>query len=85
MNALKRYSGLLWMLLAPLVLYVLFSGALRHIDPAGNKDINKPIPWLIIIVVFTPIAVGLAIFGWYAWKGEYDRLPEDPATRSARD
>ena len=26
--------------------------------------------------VFIPIAIGLMIFGWYAFKGEYDRLPE---------
>lgn len=64
------------MLLAPFVLFLLFAGALQNIDPAGLRDINKPVPWIIIIVVFTPIAIGLAIFGWYAWKGDYDRLPD---------
>ena len=23
----------------------------------------------------TPIAIGLVIFGWYAYRGEYDHLP----------
>jgi hypothetical protein len=32
--------------------------------------------WVIIIAIFTPIAVGLMIFGWYAFRGEYDHLPE---------
>ncbi|RYY61077.1 MAG: hypothetical protein EOO12_14675, partial [Chitinophagaceae bacterium] len=64
MNTVKRYFGLLWLLLAPALLLLLLSGAVTHIDVAGNKDINKPVPWIIIIAVFTPIAIGLAIFGW---------------------
>ena len=27
---------------------------------------------MIILIVFAPIAIGFAIFGWYAWKGDYD-------------
>jgi hypothetical protein len=59
------------------VIYFLVRGAITNIDPAGTKDINNPVIWIIIIVIFTPIAVGLMIFGWYAFKGEYDHLPED--------
>ena len=50
-----------------------------NIDPAGKKDINNPVIWIIIIAIFTPIAIGLMIFGWYALKGEYDHLPESSA------
>lgn len=64
------------MIAGPLVIAVLVIGAVQNIDLAGTSDIQKPIPWIIIIAVFTPIAVGLMIFGWYAWKGEYRRLPE---------
>lgn len=71
MNTLKKYLGLVWMLMAPAILYILFHSAFKYIDPAGHGDINKPIPWVIIISIFSPIAVGLFIFGWYAWKGEY--------------
>jgi purine-cytosine permease-like protein len=76
MNALKKILGIVWMLIGPVVLYLLISGAIHNINAAGSKDINKPIPWIIIIVIFTPIAIGLMIFGYYAFKGEYDRLPE---------
>lgn len=76
MNIIKRTLGLLWLILGPLVIYFLISGALDNIDPMGTKDINKPIPWIIIIAIFTPIAVGLMIFGYYAFKGEYDKLPQ---------
>lgn len=80
MNTLKRYLGLVWLLLAPLVIYFLISGAIANIDPDGRKDINNPLIWVIIITIFTPIAIGLMIFGWYALKGEYDKLPEDSKT-----
>ncbi|MGK2861872.1 MAG: DUF6814 family protein [Chitinophagaceae bacterium] len=77
MNTLKKYLGIVWLLLAPIIIYFLVSGAVTHIDPEGKKDINNPVIWIIIIAIFTPIAIGLMIFGWYAWKNEYDHLPEN--------
>ena len=76
MNQLKKIMGVLWMILAPVVIYFLVMGAVHNIDSAGTKDINKPIPWIIIIAIFTPIAIGLMIFGFYSVKGEYDKLPD---------
>ncbi len=74
MNAFKRYFGLLFLFLAPFVIYELIAGAISNIDAAGKKDINNPVIWIIIIAIFTPIAIGLVIFGWYAFRGEYDNL-----------
>ena len=74
MNAFKRYFGLLLLIIGPLFIYELVAGAIANIDTAGKKDINNPIIWIIIIAIFTPIAIGLVIFGWYALRGEYDRL-----------
>ena len=76
MSILKKIMGIIWMVLAPVVIYFLVMGAVHNISSTGNKDINKPVPWVIIISIFTPIAIGLMIFGWYSFKGEYDRLPE---------
>jgi Na+/H+ antiporter NhaA len=76
MNSIKKVLGFVWMLLAPVVIIVLVSGAWMNIDAAGTKDINQPVPWIIIIGIFTPIAMGLFIFGWYCVKGEYAKLPE---------
>lgn len=76
MNTIKKYLGLLWMLLAPVVIYILVSGAFTHIDLNGKKDINNPVIWIIIITIFTPIAIGLMIFGWYAFQKEYEHLPD---------
>lgn len=75
MNALKRYFALILLIIAPLFIYELVSGAIANIDLVGKKDINNPVIWIIIIAIFTPIAVGLVIFGWYAFRGEYDQLP----------
>ena len=71
MQQLKRYLGLVWMLIGPIAIVILLWGAINNINPAGKGDINKPLPWIIIITIFTPIAIGLTVFGWYAWKGEY--------------
>ena len=72
MNQLKKIMGFVWMIIAPAIISFLISGAVNNIGN-GSKDINKPIPWVIIITIFTPIAVGLMIFGYYAIKGEYDK------------
>ncbi len=67
--------GLIWMLLAPVIIFFLVISAVHNIGN-GTKEINQPVPWIIIITIFTPIAIGLMIFGYYALKGEYDKLPE---------
>ena len=73
MNNIKKYLGIIWMLIAPAALIFLILSAVNNINSVHKGDISNPIPWIIIITVFTPIAVGLCIFGWYCWKGEYER------------
>jgi hypothetical protein len=75
MNGIKKILGYVWMLLAPVVILLLITGAWMNIDAAGKKDINQPVPWIIIISIFTPIAIGFFIFGYYCVKGEYHKLP----------
>ena len=72
MNKLKRILGILWIVIGIASILLLVYSAFQNIDATGKADINKPLPWIIIIAVFTPIAIGLTIFGWYCWKGEYD-------------
>ncbi len=72
MKLIRKILGVVWMLLAPVIVYFLVSGAIENIDPDGTKDINNPVVWIIIIGIFTPIAIGLMVFGWYAVKGEYE-------------
>jgi hypothetical protein len=77
MNNIKKTLGLLWLIAGPVLVFFLVYGALHFIDPAGKKEINNPVIWVIIILIFMPIAIGLSIFGWYAWRNEYDHLPEE--------
>jgi hypothetical protein len=74
MQKLKRILGIVWMLLGPVTIFILVWGAVTNINATGTGDINKPLPWIIVISIFTPIAIGLTVFGWYAWKGEFDKL-----------
>lgn len=72
MNSIKRYLGVLWILIGVASIIAVITGAALNIDAHGKSDISRPVPWIIIIAIFTPIAIGLIIFGWYALKGEYD-------------
>jgi hypothetical protein len=72
MNQLKRFLGILWMMIGPIVFILLIISALQNINSTGKGDISNPIPWIIILAIFAPIAVGLTVFGWYSWNGEYE-------------
>ena len=74
MNIIKRYAGILWILMGPVAIYYLVATALKEIEK--KPVIDTKIQWIVFIIIFIPIAIGLMIFGWYALKGEYDRLPE---------
>lgn len=77
MNTIKRYAGILWIILGPLAIYYLINTAIEEISK--KPVINTKIQWIVFVVIFIPIAIGIMIFGWYALKGEYDHLPESSA------
>jgi len=77
MNILKRYAGLLWIIMGPLAIFYLIKTAAEEI--AKKPVIDTKIQWIVFVVIFIPIAIGLMMFGWYALKGEYDKIPESSA------
>jgi hypothetical protein len=77
MQSLKRKLGIVWIVLGPAVFILLIISAIRNINLEAKTDISNPIPWIIIIAIFAPIAVGLCVFGWYCFKGEYDAINDD--------
>ena len=77
MNTIKRIVGILWIILGPLAIFYLIKTAAEEI--AKKPVIDTKIQWIVFVVIFIPIAIGLMIFGWYALKGEYDKLPESSA------
>ena len=88
MDTIKKLMGFVWMALGPIAIYFMGSNALLKISAAAAKidsatdDVarglaeaaktNITLQWGIIITVFLPIAVGMIIFGYYAFKGEYN-------------
>lgn len=77
MNQLKRYAGIIWILLGPLAAVYLVRTAMEEV--AKKPVLDTYIQWGVFIIVFIPIALGMLLFGYFAWKGEYDHLPESSA------
>lgn len=74
MNAIKKWLGIVWILLGPVAIYYLIKTAAAEI--AKKPVMDTKIQWAVFIIVFVPIAIGMIIFGWYALKNEYGHLPE---------
>lgn len=77
MNTIKRFAGIILMALGPATCFFLISTALSEISK--KPEVDTKIQWGVFVLVFIPIAIGMMIFGWYAYKGEYDHLPESSA------
>jgi predicted Na+-dependent transporter len=73
MNQVKKIAGIVWMILGPMAVYYLVKTALHEIQK--KPVIDTKIQWGVFVIIFIPIAIGLVIFGWYAFKGEYNKLP----------
>ncbi len=80
MNSLKRLSGFIWIALGVAAVFMMARQAGTEISAAitANKAVlDTKMFWYIIIPIFSPIMAGLCLFGWYAWKGEYDVIARD--------
>jgi len=70
MKAIHKILGFVWILLSILIAYYILSTSVNEISAGVPEDAS--IFWPIIIFIFLPILVGLALFGYYSIKGEYD-------------
>ena len=70
MNTIKKYAGILWMMLGAAGIWYLFKTAAAEIT--RKPLIDTKIQWAVFVIIFIPIALGMILFGYYAWKGEYD-------------
>jgi len=79
MNAIKKALGIVWIILGPASIIFMFMQAIEKVGLAeeGVHRTNTALQWGIILFIFIPISAGLVIFGYYALKGEYDKLPEE--------
>ncbi len=71
MNALKRYLGILWIVLGIITPGYLIRTGINEM--AHNPATSTKVQWSIFIIIFIPIAIGLVLFGYYALKGEYEK------------
>ncbi|MFZ9942646.1 MAG: DUF6814 family protein [Bacteroidia bacterium] len=75
MNKIRRLFGVVWILLGIMAgYYLIISQAIPKFESAKPED---TIPAIIYAFILTPIITfGLAVFGYYALSGEYDRKHE---------
>ncbi len=70
METIKKYFGVVWILLAIFVGYNRITDSLVKI---GSEKLEDRVFGYIILLVLVPIIVGgLVLFGKYALEGEYD-------------
>ncbi len=70
MNIVKKYLGIVWILLGISSIVLIIREAFIRISL--NPTQNVYLPWVIITIVFIPIAIGFILFGWYAFKKEFN-------------
>ncbi|MFZ4863614.1 DUF6814 family protein [Sphingobacterium sp. Mn56C] len=72
METLKKILGIVWLLLALLTAYFcIVQFGIPKLNTGQQEDL---VFGLIIVFILTPIiAIGLAIFGYYALTGEYNK------------
>jgi energy-converting hydrogenase Eha subunit A len=71
MNTLKKFLGIIWMILAVATAYFcIFVFGLPKLQSGKQEDL---VFGIIILFILTPLIVlGLGIFGYYSALGEYD-------------
>lgn len=75
MGIIKKIIGVLCMILAPISAYLLTSKGFEKMAAADAAEKTNAITqWSILIIIFLPVMVGLFIFGWYAFKGEFEEV-----------
>ena len=70
MNTLKKAFGIAWLLAGLATVVYLPLHAAPIIAAGKTEDI---VFWTIMVFIFIPIALGFSLFGWYAWKGDYNK------------
>lgn len=69
MNSIKKYLGIVWILLG---LYVGYDRITDSIVKIGSDKLEDRVFGWVILLVLVPIVVGgLLLFGKYALEGEY--------------
>lgn len=89
MGLIKKYLGIVWMIIGPIALIMLIRQVIKIIDTVDKKiaaaptatlkelaktdKMNTMLQWGIMISVFIPIVIGFMIFGKYVLQNEYEK------------
>ena len=68
MEALKKILGIVWLVLGIALIGFLPIHAVQQVSQGKAEDV---VFWTIMVFIFIPISLGFCLFGWYAFKGEY--------------
>ncbi|UOE42358.1 hypothetical protein MTP09_06910 [Chryseobacterium suipulveris] len=72
MDSIKKILGIVWLAIAAAVLYLgITVMGIPKLVSGKQEDL---VFGIIIVFILLPIVVGgMAVFGWYALKGEYSQ------------
>ena len=70
MESLKKYLGIVWILLGGYVAYAQIMDSVTKI--ASDKLEDRVFGWIILCVLVPIVVGGLILFGKYALEGEYE-------------
>jgi hypothetical protein len=73
MDIVKKILGVVWMIGAVGAEYLMASKTWSVFTQA-NVTQDVYLPWVIILIVFTPVAGALCLFGFYGLTGEYTNI-----------
>jgi cytochrome bd-type quinol oxidase subunit 2 len=71
MNLTRRIFGFICMASAIALAVILPYFAVSKLS-SENAMQEDYVFWIVIVVIFIPIIIGFMLFGYYAFKGEYD-------------
>lgn len=70
MDILKKYLGIIWILLG---LYIGYDQLVDSLEKIGSNKLEDQVFGWVILCILVPIVVGgLILFGKYALDGEYN-------------
>ena len=76
MDTIRKVFGFVWMAGAVLLAVLLPYFAITRLS-SGQATEEDYVFWIVIVTIFIPIIIGFILFGYYAFKGEYNDQNDD--------
>lgn len=71
MDAIRKIFGFVW-LAGSIALTILLPYFAVTKLASANATQEDYVFWIVIVAIFIPIIIGFMLFGYYAYKGEYN-------------